>query len=410
MPKNYLVPRTRERDLNIHHRISAIRRKNGEIVNQAYDKVYFGGQKTVSEDHKRSPNGKFYAGGPFYSARVVYDIPTVMADLVSDKGKATEKHYSGVIYTRPGSSSGQPVFPSEDSKYLDPYGATAISLVNPGNPNAQAGTAIGEIARDGLPIPGISLWRERASLAKAAGSEYLNAVFGWVPLLSDIEDTVESIRTGNVILKNYHDNSGRNVHREFQFDDEISESESIVSENESAVVYGGLTNGFNLTNSERGPLTAHTKTVVRRWFSGTFTYQANSDNDSFRKMLGYNSDADKLFGLTLTPDVVWELTPWSWAVDWFSNAGNVIQNFTDFVLAGTVMRYGYIMEETTTKTTYSLQSAGLQSYAGSVPPSSKTITVKRRREANPFGFGLSWEGLSPTQLAITAALGITRLR
>jgi hypothetical protein len=34
---------------------------------------------------------------------------------------------------------------------------------------------------------------------------------------------------------------------------------------------------------------------------------------------------------------------------------------------------------------------------------------KSRSPANPFGFGIGWEDLSPTQLAITAAIGITRL-
>jgi hypothetical protein len=38
----------------------------------------------------------------------------------------------------------------------------------------------------------------------------------------------------------------------------------------------------------------------------------------------------------------------------------------------------------------------------------ETVT-KVRIPAGPFGFSIGWEGLSPTQLAITAALGITRL-
>jgi len=127
-------------------------------------------------------------------------------------------------------------------------------------------------------------------------------------------------------------------------------------------------------------------------------------------MIGAGSEAEKLLGLPLTPDVVWELTPWSWAIDWFSNAGSVISNVSAFKLGGLVMRYGYIMEETTITDTYSMASAGFLDDTGPVPPSTITYTVKRRREANPFGFGLSWDGLSPSQMLITAALGITRLR
>jgi hypothetical protein len=127
-------------------------------------------------------------------------------------------------------------------------------------------------------------------------------------------------------------------------------------------------------------------------------------------MAGINDVHDKLFGSALTPDLMWELTPWTWAIDWFSNAGDVLNNVTAFKLAGLVMRYGYIMEESIENRTYEMPSTGYSSLTGTLPPSSYTKIVKRRRDANPFGFGLTWEGLSPTQLAITAALGITRLR
>jgi hypothetical protein len=121
--------------------------------------------------------------------------------------------------------------------------------------------------------------------------------------------------------------------------------------------------------------------------------------------------ANYLLGTTLTPDVLWELTPWSWAVDWFSNAGEVVNNFTNMSVNGLVMRYGYMMEEKTSTKTYILDRCALNGLSNSAPPpSSVTMTSKVRAPANPFGFGLSWEGLSPQQLLITAALGITHLR
>jgi len=43
-----------------------------------------------------------------------------------------------------------------------------------------------------------------------------------------------------------------------------------------------------------------------------------------------------------------------------------------------------------------------------VAPVTVRTTVKKRIKANPFGFGISWDGLSTTQQAIAAALGITR--
>jgi hypothetical protein len=118
--------------------------------------------------------------------------------------------------------------------------------------------------------------------------------------------------------------------------------------------------------------------------------------------------ADRLFGLNLTPDLVWNLTPWSWAIDWFTNFGDVVSNVSDMVTDGLVMRYGYIMEHTVAKNTYTLE--GFSPLRGSlpVPPMSFVTETKVRRAANPFGFGFTWDGLSPRQLAIAAALGLSK--
>lgn len=153
------------------------------------------------------------------------------------------------------------------------------------------------------------------------------------------------------------------------------------------------------------------ETVTRRWFVGSFTYALPSRGDSWRRMIGHGTEADKLFGIALDPDVIWELTPWSWAVDWVSNTGDVIHNATEMALNGLVMRYGYIMEETTSIQTARIVNSRLTpSFLNSVPASKRIATSKVRRPANPFGFGLTWEGLSPSQLAIAAACGITHLR
>lgn len=366
------------------------------------EQVWKGRQYTVSEGHVKSRDGRYHAGGPFYSARAEVDIKTTHVNLSANGGL---NKYSGpcCVALVPNTASGGDA-PGSDA-YLDPIGAEAISAVDPTNPNAQTGVALGEILRDRkLPIPAIQAWRRRTEVAKAAGSEYLNAVFGWMPLVNDMKNTAQSVLDGNLILQNYQNASGTNVHREFAFPDIESRSESIVG---STIPNIGK-NILGLMNVR--PVTRSRVSKTRRWFSGSFTYHANSDNNSFRKCLGYGSDADKLFGVSLSPDLVWELTPWSWAIDWFSNAQSVIHNVGAFELAGLVMRYGFIMEETSTVDTYSMPNDCFVGRSIPIPPSVVTSTVKRRKEANPFGFGLQWEGLSPTQLAITAALGITRLR
>lgn len=379
-----------------------IRQPGGEVV-------WKGRQKTASEGHPRTRRG-YREGGPFFSVRIVPKINTRNAKLDYDQSSKVNWSYSGPIFVPfvPQSLGGYSM-PKEDTSYLDQYGATAIKIVDPTNTNAQTGVALGEILHDRkISIPGIETWKRRTEVAKAAGAEYLSAVFGWLPLVKDVKDTSQSIRQSNVILKGYHENAGKPSHQEFAFDDEVSEAEFLLSSNGSAAVAGGSVGVFSIGGAR---VTLHRKQTVKRWFSGSFTYTPPSDSSNqIQKLLGVDSDIDRLFGLSPTPELFWELTPWSWAIDWVSNAGDVIHNISSFVLGGLVMRYGYIMEETSIVDTYSMDHAGLRGDTGSVPSSTVTYTVKARREANPFGFGLSWDGLSPSQMLITAALGITRLR
>lgn len=370
-------------------------------------KVWKGFQRTDSSGHRKGRDGRYHEGGGFFSFRCVPSIPSVDVNLTAKGGTRT---YSGpaCVGNIPVDLGGFSV-PSPDSKHLDPIGAEAISIIDPTNPNAQTGVALGEIIKDRrLPIPAIQAWKRRTEVAKAAGGEYLNAVFGWLPLVNDMKNTAQSVLDGNKIMENYQNASGTFVHREFAFDDIVETSESVVSKGTIPFYMGGANIGDFIAGNR--VVTKSRKAVTKRWFSGSFTYLANSGGVSFGKCLGIGSEAEKLFGLSLTPDVIWELTPWSWAIDWFSNAGSVISNVNSFGLAGLVMRYGYIMEETSIVDTYSIAEGSFLNSRAVVPPATVTYTVKRRQEANPFGFGLKWDGLSPTQLAITAALGITRLR
>lgn len=392
------------------------------------DLVFNGKQRTVSSGHPYDrQRGRYVGGGPFYTSLIEYGIsPSHVTNAW--KSGSPQRIYSGPVYpTLPSPTEiealgdkGNPQFGSETPP-KDTDGATAISLCSPVNPASKLGTTLAETFREGIPsLPGIQSWKRRTEILKGLGSEYLNYQFGWAPLMDEVVSVRDAARKHRDIMKNYRHNEGRNTHRGFSFpsDTEVS---TITSPGGSAT-FSGFNTGFIYTGGGVTPTRTVTKEkVTKRWFEGLFTYALPSSSDSWRKAIGFGSDADQLFGLTLTPDVLWELTPWSWAVDWFSNAGDVINNVTNFGLAGQVMRYGYMMEETIVTYHVSLDHANLKTLGETKPGGSKGCSVanggssfirirtKKRAEANPFGFGLTWEGLSPTQLAITAALGITKL-
>jgi hypothetical protein len=174
------------------------------------------------------------------------------------------------------------------------------------------------------------------------------------------------------------------------------------------------TNGFALypylhKNPTGATLTVMTEVTTKTWFSGCFTYHLNLGNTLPDKMARHAAEARKLYGVELTPATVWNLAPWSWAVDWEGNVGDVLHNVSRFAQDGLVMRYGYIMQEKTCVATSILDPGGR--LTGS-PDKPLTLTVtaksKVRRRATPFGFGFDMTALTGRQSAILGALGIAR--
>jgi hypothetical protein len=293
---------------------------------------------------------------------------------------------------------------------LDELGAIAISRCKPTNSVADVSTFLGELLKDGLPsIIGYQLWKDRADAAKAAGSEYLNAQFGWLPIISDIQKFGKAVSHADTVLAQYERDSGRVVRRRYNFP--AKKDSSVLNlgprSPNTLGVYDG--NFFNL-NRPFGDVIRVREKTQRQWFSGAFTYYLPTGNSAREKMAYHASLADKLFGISLTPETLWNLSPWSWAIDWFSNTGDVVSNLQDFATGGLIMPYGYMMEHTIVKDTYTLSDPNFnQKYKDlTVSPLVLVTETKIRRGANPYGFGVSWNGLSSFQASILAALGISR--
>jgi hypothetical protein len=159
---------------------------------------------------------------------------------------------------------------------------------------------------------------------------------------------------------------------------------------------------------DKGVLTQIRTVERRRWFSGAFTYHVPVDESRYGRLAKQASDARKLYGATIDPEVLWNLTPWSWAADWIANTGDIMSNVSDAITDGLVMRYGYLMEHTIIKDTYTLAGFDIIGVPSNSLITSFSTETKRRVRATPYGFGLTWEGFTPYQLSILAALGISR--
>jgi len=310
-----------------------------------------------------------------------------------------------------------PPFAQSSDAQLNAFGATAIAKCAPTRPTVNLAASLLETFHEGLPhLVGKATWAARVRNAqtqiKAAPSEFLNVEFGWLPLVSDVVGFVEVVRHLDKLISQYSRDNGKVVRRRFNFPPVLQSVESVLFDPSRPRLGQNSSGEFDFA-VPRGRVLRRRVTTVNRWFSGAFVYHLPMT--FFREIyVPYASQFQifrRILGLELTPDVLWELTPWSWAVDWFSNVGDVVHNAGAWANDGLVMKYGYIMEHSIVRDTYTYDGATTIRGSSVRPPDFTLVSeAKVRRAANPFGFGLSMGGLSTLQKSILASVGLTRLK
>jgi len=376
---------------------------------------FTGTQITESEGHPfRSRTGIGDVGGPFYTQKkyIRGSIPDMQIRLDVENNPTNHRVYSydGLLLPVSPDAAGNLPFPvsnsSSDSE-LNAAGATAIARFNPTSPIVSLSTDLGELLSDGLPhLIGSYLWKERISAAQKAGSEYLNYQFGWAPLISDLKKFTNFMKNVDTVLTQYERDSGRVVRRR----GDLSSTDS-VTETTNFPVQPWAPPAVNRDFlGSGGHQVRRSRTTRHRWFSGAFTYYLPTGYDSRSEMDRIRLIADRI-GLSPSPDTLWNLAPWSWAVDWFSNAGDVVANIDSFKVDGTVLAYGYLMEHTIASDTYTINDMTyINGSHCDVRPLTLITETKKRIAASPYGFGVSWDGLSSFQASILTALGLTKGR
>jgi len=391
-------------------------------------------QETESENHEIHKLKKYQfegdVGGDFTTSKqwssgligpdVTIEWPWEPGDfLFGGSGRESRYTYCGPIQVPWNHSWTFPPYASSSDTELNFWGTKAIALSAPTNPVATTAVALLEAYRDGLPhLLGHTLWRDKTFRAKNAGDEYLNYEFGWLPLLSDVKNFVHGITRFDKLFDQLMRDSGKGVRRRMSFPIEATYNETTVASQQfvggpSYVALQLCWGNGSIVPGHYGQVIRSRETSVERWFSGMFTYHIP------RTFVPWEygsvlSKARQVLGLDLNPDTLWSIAPWSWAVDWFTSTGDMIHNVNAHSQYGLVLRYGYIMEHSIVRDTYTfVGDLGLRAgskFSGGPPPIVLTSERKLRRRATPFGFGVDLSALSSTQKAIIAALGLSRLR
>ncbi len=321
-------------------------------------------------------------------------------------GPYDQGHWTTPVFAY-ASSFGNSMFPSitgSSAEAMDRYGTEAIALVAPTKPEFDSATAIGEFMGEGIPsFTGLKDLEARSSTAKRAGSAYLNEEFGWAPLVNDVMNLTQTISNASQLWDEYKKNSGRLLHRNHSWPTTTDED----------VIDFGLdwpVPRFDLNfyaGDGRGHLRCKRTKTVKRWFEGVFQYFVPEGNGISEG----RSYAKKLFGADLTPETLWNLAPWSWAADWVGNVGNVLAASSALGTDRLVMPWAFVMETTTESHAFTLSDCSFESYPGShTLRQTFTTTVKQRQKATPYGFGFDLETLTPRQIAILVALGLSKGR
>lgn len=296
------------------------------------------------------------------------------------------------------------------------YGNKAISAVSPNRPNANLAQTSAEIIREkGIALPGTSLfaWLEsRALFYRSLGKEFLNIAFGWKPFLNDLYKIIHEMLSINEEIRKYSAISGTSVDRRYDFP-------LIETTNSSELGFNRYLNfgpGSNIDSWDevyngspnRKLLISETR-FQRIYFTGNFAFSLGPSKGLLGKLESYEQLANKLLGTRITPSVLWELTPWSWLIDWFVDVQSAISAAGLQLDDGVLMRWAYLYRETRTSNAYTVNADNLFVYGPSGPISATTHFVKKERvRGTPFGFGLNPGSFSPGQWAILAALAISK--
>lgn len=356
-------------------------------------------QETGDQKNENYPN----SGGPFFSQRIENTfsdgIAMTGANYLALKNTGLST-YLGKIRVYDANCLNNNLISYDAYDRCKSYGPTGWARYKPAQPNVSMSQFIYEL-KD---YPQQAF--RKIKQFRTVGSNYLAYQFGWKPFLSDLDRWFTSIKHVDRRIAQLKSDQGKWIKRggPLAF--------------ESDTVTNSLGTGFDAWLGPYGGIKVHgTRSVVeseRVWFSGRFRYYIPGLNDS---KLGKFRAIRKLWGLDITPEVVYNLVPWSWLFDWFSNLGDVISNFTSAIEDNLVSKYAYCMLEHKITTTLNAQVA-TEVYEGTYPmvrtyhnlQHQHVRHTKTRVPASPFGFNLTPDGLTIRQGAILSALGISRLK
>lgn len=395
---------------------------------------------TTDDKH---PGPPFHTGGPFANIKILHpshkvfghgsfsSLPNQWGEVLTYVGGFCPNIISGFLSGIIPNASSNPYFKPldllTDNSALRPG---VYNALRPRLETAGLGVALAE-ARD-LPrmmrttAQGFhSIWtglggnhRHVSMRPKGAANQFLNAQFGWAPFVKDVHATIDTYISSRRYIDRIKSRNGKwSTRRRTYQDSTVYDATQRVA---SYAVEPLLPSDFYTArplpdNLGSGYYYYEVRTQVKKrtWAEGQFTYYRPEFDDSGVNSYDSSVNAVKrqmlLYGLRINPSTIYRATPWTWLIDWFTNVGDVVQRATDWGVDAIVSKYMYLMTHYVIDVSYK-QILNLNAGPITIEWSEKLETKQRDEAATPFGFDLKPLDLSDRQIAILAALGISRRR
>lgn len=300
--------------------------------------------------------------------------------------------------------------PVWDINQANVIGSQFIRQTTPTKPSAKLASSIGELWADKgvASFIGSATLSDKLNVFQKAGSEYLNVVFGWLPFVGELTNVLRAVSESEKILSQYVRDSGKVIRRKRSFDP-IQTNQPVRTFANRSLAWPVTASYFEPLASKRsGTLELREGTETIFSFSAAYTYYLETGGNFFADLKRFEQLSNKLLGTRITPEVLWELVPFSWLVDWMATTGTYVANATSFNNDDLVLRYGYVMRQQKHWQQWSLPGLTIGGKPLGTVVVATTSIRKSRVRSTPYGFGRNPAAFSGQQWAILAALGMTR--
>jgi len=248
-------------------------------------------------------------------------------------------------------------------------------------------------------------WR----LPPEIGNSFLNAQFGWAPFISSLGKIGKVIRDSNVLIDQIKKNNGIWIKRKWTKDEYTTRELLGSGDGIRCEPAGNTVNQMCVNGLPPGHWELYREVTTRVYAVGRFKYyrpefdaSIPTHNNSWNALQRHLT----ILGLRINASNIYNATPWTWLGDYFSNAGDLVDQLNDWGADGIVCKYMYLMN-TQTVSLRLKQRINFHSGPVDVEWSRNILTKQREGAGSPFDFRLTLP-LTARQLAILAALGASR--